>query len=160
MKQINLTNFILESFNYNNIEHLKTILMFNQDEEINKYIIITSDSFNEILKYYSLTDEESIYNKFYMVKLTTGEIIGSIELDGTKNDLYINYCILKPYRGNGYCTTLLKEITKYLSNELSTISLLIKEENQKSKNVAIKAGYKMIGYDSFGYYKYQINTKK
>lgn len=158
MKIIYLKSFKLESFDYDNKEHFKMIRRFDQDKMINDYIITSSDSFSEIIDFYNLSDKESIYNKLYMVKNQSGEIIGSIELDGTKEDLYINYSILEEFRCNGYCTKLLKEITKLLLNEIKKISLLIKQENEKSKNLALRAGYEEIGYDGYGYYKYQINA--
>lgn len=159
MKKIKLDSFILEVFDYNIKEHLEMISFFDFDVEINKYIITSNDSFSDIINYYIASDPDIIYNKIYMVKLLTGEIIGSLELDGIKEDLYINYAILKKYRGNMYATRLLREITEYLLNEIDTISILIKNDNEKSKKLALSAGYKEICYDGYGYYKYQIHSQ-
>ena len=158
MKTINLENFILESFDYDNKEHFRMVSKFDLDKEINTYIISEGNSFCDVIDCYRLYDKESIYNKIYMVKTLEGEIIGSIELDGEKDNLYINYCILKEYRCKGYCTKLLKEITKYLLDEINCISLLIKQENEKSRKLALRVGYNKIGYYKYGYDKYQINS--
>ena len=157
MKNIRLESFILEEFNEESKDYFNIVRKFDMDEQINKYIIATEDSFSDIVHYYNLYND-SIYNSIYSVKLLNGQIIGSIELDGKKDDLYINYCILKKFRNNGYCTRLLREITMYLLREVKSISLLIKEDNEKSKKLALKNGYNNVGYDEYGFYKYQINA--
>ena len=159
MKQINLKHFILEQFNYNNQEHFKMIDIFDQDKEIDKYIISTEESFRDVIDYYRLYTDDTIYNKIYLVKLLSGEIVGSIELDGKSSDLYINYSIIEKYRNKGYCTKLLKEITIYLLEEIKHISLLIKEENTKSSKLALKVGYTIVGNNNLGYNKYQIKSQ-
>ncbi len=157
MKNIRLESFILEEFNEESKDYFNIVRKFDMDEQINKYIIATEDSFSDIVHYYNLYND-SIYNSIYSVKLLNGQIIGSIELDGKKDDLYINYCILKKFRNNGYCTRLLREITMYLLRKVKSISLLIKEDNEKSKKLALKNGYNNVGYDEYGFYKYQINA--
>ena len=157
MKNIRLESFILEEFNEESKDYFNIVRKFDMDEQINKYIIATEDSFSDIVHYYNLCND-SIYNSIYLVKLLNGQIIGSIELDGKKDDLYINYCVLKKFRNNGYCTRLLREITMYLLREVKSISLLIKEDNEKSKKLALKNGYNNVGYDEYGFYKYQINA--
>ena len=52
MNKIVLKNFVLEQFNYENIEHLRMIDKFDTDREINKYIIMNDDSFSDIVDYY------------------------------------------------------------------------------------------------------------
>ena len=157
MKNIRLESFILEEFNEESKDYFNIVRKFDMDEQINKYIIATEDSFSDIVHYYNLYND-SIYNSIYLVKLLDGQIIGSIELDGKKDDLYINYCVLKKFRNNGYCTRLLREITMYLLRKVKSISLLIKEDNEKSKKLALKNGYNNVGYDEYGFYKYQINA--
>jgi RimJ/RimL family protein N-acetyltransferase len=158
MKVIDLDDYVLEEFDYDNEEHINVVNEFDKDYEINKYIITTSDSFCEIIDYYRLSNNDSIYNKLYLVKDKYNNIIGEIELDGEKEDLYINYSILEMYRQNGHCTRLLIEVTKYLLNQIKTISLLIKKDNIKSMNLAKRVGYNKIDIDEYGYYKYQINS--
>ena len=158
MKKIILNNFILEEFNEENKDYFNIIKKFDMDEQINKYIIATEDSFSDIVDYYMLSNDDTIYNKLYLVKSLDNKVIGSLELDGVMNNLYINYCILKKYRNNGYCTRLLREITMYLLRKVKSISLLIKEDNEKSKKLALKNGYNNVGYDEYGFYKYQINA--
>ena len=46
----------------------------------------------------------------------------------------------------------------YLLRKVKSISLLIKEDNEKSKKLALKNGYNNVGYDEYGFYKYQINA--
>ena len=154
--KIKLDSFVLEAFDYDKKEHLRMISKFDLDEEINKYLITSSDSFSELVDYYRLFDKKSIYNKLYLVK-KENEIIGSLELDGESDNLYINYSILKEYRGQGYCTRLLKETSKYLLNEINQINLLINKHNIASKALALRVGYKELGYDGYGFYKYQLN---
>ena len=52
MNKIVLKNFVLKQFNYENIEHLRMIDKFDMDREINKYIIMSDDSFSDIVDYY------------------------------------------------------------------------------------------------------------
>ena len=101
MKKIILNNFILEEFNEENKDYFNIIKKFDMDEQINKYIIATEDSFSDIVDYYMLSNDDTIYNKLYLVKSLDNKVIGSLELDGVMNNLYINYCILKKYRNNG-----------------------------------------------------------
>lgn len=84
MNKIVLKNFVLEQFNYENIEHLRMIDKFDTDREINKYIIMSDDSFSDIVDYYRQSNDDSIYNKLYLVRNLENEIIGSLELDGKK----------------------------------------------------------------------------
>lgn len=156
MNKIVLKNFVLEQFNYENIEHLRMIDKFDMDREINKYIIMSDDSFSDIVDYYRQFNDDSIYDKLYLVRNLENEIIGSLELDGKENDLYINYSILSDYRNKGYCTNLLRQISKLLLLEVKKISLLIKKDNEKSKHLALNAGYSKMSYENLGYYKYQI----
>ena len=149
MKNIRLESFILEEFNEESKDYFNIVRKFDMDEQINKYIIATEDSFSDIVHYYNLYND-SIYNSIYLVKLLDGQIIGSIELDGKKDNLYINYCILKKFRNNGYCTRLLREITMYLLRKVKSISLLIKEDNEKSKKLALKNGYNGNNWDDWG----------
>ena len=158
MKNIKLENFMLEEFKDDNKDFFNIVKEFDMDDQINKYIISTEDSYSDIVHYYNSYSDDSIYNSIYLVKLLDGQIIGSIELDGMSDDLYINYCILKKFRNNGYCTRLLREITLYLLKDVKKISLLIKDDNDKSKKLALKNGYNNIGYDEYGFYKYQINA--
>ena len=156
MNKIVLKDFVLEQFNYENIEHLRMIDKFDTDREINKYIIMDNDSFIE--ECYEQSNDDSIYNKLYLVRNLENEIIGSLELDGKENDLYINYSILSDYRNKGYCTNLLRQISKLLLLEVKKISLLIKKDNEKSKHLALNAGYSKMPYENLGYYKYQIKS--
>ena len=67
MKEINLKHFVLEQFNYNNPEHFKMIDIFDQDKEIDKYIISTEESFRDVIDYYRLYTDDTIYNKIYIL---------------------------------------------------------------------------------------------
>lgn len=158
MNKIILKDFILEQFNFENIDHTKIINEFDNDLEINKYIITNDSSFNDLVSYYSQMKEKGIYNKLYLVKNLENEIIGSLELDGNKDDLYINYAILKKHRGKGYCTNLLRQVSYFLLLEIKEIFLLIKKDNEKSKHLALNAGYSKLDYENLGYYKYRINN--
>ena len=158
MNKIILKDFILEQFSTENIDHTKIINEFDNDLEINRYIITNDSSFNDLVSYYSQMKEKGIYNKLYLVKNLENEIIGSLELDGNKDDLYINYAILKKYRKRGYCTNLLKQISYFLLLEIKEIFLLIKKDNEKSKRLALNAGYSKLDYENLGYYKYRINN--
>ena len=159
MKKIDLEDFTLESFDYNNKEHFNMINKFDMDSEINKYIIPKDESFSDVIDAYRYFTSDEIYNTIYLIRLLlTDEIIGSIELDGKKEDLYINYAILKKYRNNGYCLTLLKELLEKIKEDTTQISLLIKEDNEPSKSLALKAGFKKVCKDEYNYDKYQIKS--
>ena len=111
MKKIDLQDFTLESFDYDNKEHVSMINRFDIDSEINKYIIPKDESFSDVVDAYRYFKTDEIYNTLYLIRLLlTNEIIGSVELDGKKEDLYINYAILKKYRNKGYCLSLIKEL--------------------------------------------------
>ena len=59
MKKIDLQDFTLESFDYDNKEHVSMINRFDWDKEIDKYIIKYDDSFSDqIAKYEEKVDLE------------------------------------------------------------------------------------------------------
>lgn len=156
MNKIVLKDFILEQFNDENIEHLRMIDKFDTDREINKYIIMDNDSFIE--ECYEQSNDDSIYNKLYLVRNLENEIIGSLELEVKENDLYINYAILSDYRNKGYCTNLLRQISELLLPKVKKISLSIRKDNEKSKHLALSTGYSKLPYENLGYCKYQIKS--
>lgn len=148
MKNIDLQDFTLESFDYDNKEHVSMINRFDMDSEINKYIIPKDESFSDVVDAYRYFKTDEIYNTLYLIRLLlTNEIIGSVELDGKKEDLYINYAILKKYRNKGYCLSLLKELLER-----------IKEDNEPSKRLALKSGFEKVCKDEYNYDKYQIKS--
>ena len=148
MKKIDLQDFTLESFDYDNKEHVSMINRFDMDSEINKYIIPKDESFSDVVDAYRYLKTDEIYNTLYLIRLLlTNEIIGSVELDGKKEDLYINYAILKKYRNKGYCLSLLKELLER-----------IKEDNEPSKCLALKSGFEKVCKDEYNYDKYQIKS--
>ena len=131
---------------------------FDTDREINKYIIMSDDSFSDIVDYYRQSNDDSIYNKLYLVRNLENEIIGSLELEVKEDDLYINYAILSDYRNKGYCTNLLIQISELLLPKVKKISLSIRKDNEKSKYLALSTGYSKLPYENLGYYKYQIKS--
>lgn len=148
MKKIDLQDFTLESFDYDNKEHVSMINKFDMDSEINKYIIPKDESFSDVVDAYRYFKTDEIYNTLYLIRLLlTNEIIGSVELDGKKEDLYINYAILKKYRNKGYCLSLLKELLER-----------IKEDNEPSKSLALRVGFEKVCEDEYNYDKYQIKS--
>lgn len=159
MKKIDLQDFTLESFDYDNKEHVSMINKFDWDKEIDKYIIKYDDSFSDQIDKYEEKRSNDIYNTLYMVRLLlTDEIIGALGLDGTKEDLYINYAILKKYRNKGYCLSLLKELLERIKEDTTQISLLIDRDNEPSKCLALKSGFEKVCKDEYNYDKYQIKS--
>lgn len=159
VKKIDLQDFTLESFDYDNNEHVSMINRFDMDSEINKYIIPKDESFSDVVDAYRYFKTDEIYNTLYLIRLLlTNEIIGSVELDGKKEDLYINYAILKKYRNKGYCLSLLKELLERIKEDTTQISLLIKEDNEPSKCLALKSGFEKVCKDEYNYDKYQIKS--
>lgn len=163
MKKIKLDDFSLEEFDENNKEHLLMIQKLDFDFLINKYLIMEDDSYKDIIDYYRLFNNDDIYNKAYLIRLlSSNELIGTLELDGPKDNLYINYSILKEYRNKGLGTRIMRELTIKLLKEIQSICLLIKEDNVASKNLALSVGFKRIEkqsskYEETSYDKYQIN---
>lgn len=159
MKKIDLQDFTLESFDYDNKEHVSMINRFDMDSEINKYIIPKDESFSDVVDAYRYFKTDEIYNTLYLIRLLlTNEIIGSVELDGKKEDLYINYAILKKYRSKGYCLSLIKELLERIKEDTTQISLLIDRDNEPSKCLALRAGFEKVCEDEYNYDKYQIKS--
>ena len=44
--------------------------IFDQDKEIDKYIISTEESFRDVIDYYRLYTDDTIYNKIYLVSFS------------------------------------------------------------------------------------------
>lgn len=159
VKKIDLKDFTLESFDYDNKEHVSMINKFDWDKEIDKYIIKYDDSFSDQIAKYEEKRSNDIYNTLYMVRLLlTDEIIGALGLDGSKEDLYLEYAILKKYRSKGYCLSLIKELLERIKEDTTQISLLIDRDNEPSKCLALRAGFEKVCEDEYNYDKYQIKS--
>ncbi len=83
-------------------------------------------------------------------------MIGTIELDGSKDDLYLNYSLLKEYRNKNIGSKMLEEVTKYLLEKTKKITLSIREDNDASKKLALKTGYKPSNNCFMEYVDYEI----
>ena len=64
MKNIRLENFILEEFNEESKDYFNIVRKFDMDEQINKYIIATEDSFSDIVHYYNLQEQLKFFYLF------------------------------------------------------------------------------------------------
>ena len=69
MKKIDLQDFTLESFDYDNKEHVSMINRFDMDSEINKYIIPKDESFSDVVDAYRYFKTDEIYNNSSMLIL-------------------------------------------------------------------------------------------
>ncbi|MBP3635848.1 MAG: GNAT family N-acetyltransferase [Bacilli bacterium] len=149
-------NMLLEKVDKTNNEHKEIIKKINKDNKIKKYIIGILNDFDELISYYDLYNNE-MFNNVYFVRYNN-IIVGTIELVGCEDDLYINYAILEEYRGQNIGTKMLRLITLYLLNIVKKITLSIKESNVESIALASKIGYKPNNNKFLGYIDYQITS--
>ena len=70
VKKIDLQDFTLESFDYDNKEHVSMINRFDWDKEIDKYIIKYDDSFSDQIAKYEEKRSNDIYNTLYTAECT------------------------------------------------------------------------------------------
>lgn len=61
----------------------------------------------------------------------------------SRDEVFLEYAVLKKYRGNGYGSDILRETTAYLfqSHNIKAIRLDINPSNKKSINTAEACGY-------------------
>ena len=53
---------------------------------------------------------------------------------------------------------MLKELLERIKEDTTQISLLIKEDNEPSKCLALKSGFEKVCKDEYNYDKYQIKS--
>lgn len=136
---INLNNFILQEYNYNNIDHRSVVIEFTNDKESSKYL---GDLFYSIEEINKRKNNNNI--NFAFVVYRKNIPVGYISII-TKESIYeISYGIIPRYRSNGLGTLLLQEFSDYLFHKytyIDQLSLIIAKDNIISKKTAISAGY-------------------
>lgn len=108
----------------------------------NEYIYEDTDIKYRINKYYT-NDEIEFYGLYYVVKLLSGEIIGTIDLYGDSNILEIGIFVDADYAGKNYATEAVEVMIRFLKNN-STIGKLKWQcdvTNFASIRVANKCGF-------------------
>ncbi len=90
-------------------------------------------------------NSEIYFNKDSYIVSLNSKIVGHFNVTKLGNDLLLDYELLKEYRNIGLGDYFFKIIEKYVVNnfEFNKIILMIKYDNEKSKNIAAKNDYKI-----------------
>lgn len=102
---------------------------------------------NEVISY--LGHLENDFSNVYVVSDSEGNYIGYLSMSNIilniKNLISITlyYAIDKKYRGMGYGTKLLNEVSDYLLNEVDMLVMMIDVNNKSSLKVAEKASFEV-----------------
>ena len=109
---------------------------------------VKGESYSEYIHYISERLENSqnidrVFDSAFVV-LDGDCPIGYLYISNSRGDeVFLEYALLKEYRGKGYASTLIDEVTDYLFEEFNirSIRLDIDPSNKSSMNVAGACGY-------------------
>lgn len=121
---------------YNKDKYKEVLDELDKGESSSKYI-------HQIKERLELSNYNSIYQNAYIV-LDKEIPVGYLYISSMINDeVYLEYSILKEYRGMGYATDLLYEVSNYLfkNYNIRNIKLDIDPSNKGSILVATSNGY-------------------
>lgn len=125
---------------YDNSEvHNKILLEFDSDSK-SKYIYEIKERIKD-----TINKKNIPFDCGFLVEINN-EIIGYIFVSKKINDeIFLEYSILKKYRGKKYSTIILNEISNYLMNKhnIRSIVLDIDPSNLSSIRSALSAGYQI-----------------
>lgn len=142
--KIELNNIVLSSYNEEDIKHNNLISKFLNNSSSNYVHDIDRRLMDNKRK------NDSIFDKGYIVSLNNN-LIGYIFISKLiKDDIYLEYSILKEYRGKGLGKMLLSEISNYLMDNynIKSIVLDIDPSNIPSIMTAVSCGY-MVDEDEY-----------
>ena len=133
---IELDSFLLTRYSEDKHKKLKDELengvsQFNFIHQIGKRLENSKDN------------NRNIYQSAFVVEFTNIPI-GYLYISNMVNDeVFLEYSILKEYRGKGYGSNIIREITDYLfeKHNIRSIRLDIDPSNRNSINVAQACGY-------------------
>lgn len=143
----------LVSFDKDNKQHLEFVMELLHDETI-------KERFQGIFTTLSNISDD-IYDSAYLVK-DGNELIGYIDISNLDDDgaIYLREAVSEKHRGNCYGSRILKEVTKFLFNnvgEVERIKLRIASDNISSLKTADACGYKWLEKDY--YYKDNMRVR-
>ena len=125
------------------------------DDEITKYVRWSThknvDETKEYLKFENEQCKKDNYYNWGIVLKQTGELIGAMGAFPSEDErTEIGYNISRKYWNNGYTTEALKEVLKYLSNEVGIHKFMCSHAvlNGASGAVMRKAGFEYIKDDT------------
>lgn len=134
-----LKSFNLEQLDLNNQEHKSMLIsLFNDSDVLNT------------LGYMDILIDEYLDKKLNFYVLYKNDIkcyIGIILFISICDSLDIRYGILPNFRGFGYASILLKEVSDFLkeNSDINTLSLFINPSNIASIKVALNSDFKKNG---------------
>lgn len=123
----------------NSEEHNNILLEFDGDSK-SKYIHEIKERIKNTVNQRNIPFESG-----FLIKIDN-QIIGYMFISKKRNDeVFLEYSILKKYRGKKYSTLILNEVSNYLMNEhnIRSIALDIDPSNLSSIRSALSAGYEI-----------------
>lgn len=135
--EINLNNIKLSSYDDNNSKH-KNLLIEFEGESKSKYIQDIG------IRLISSNDKKSdIFDKGFIVSMND-KLFGYVFISKKiKDDIFLEYSIIKDCRGKGLGKVLLEEVSDYLMSNynIKSITLDIDPSNVASVMTALSCGY-------------------
>lgn len=144
MNEDNDNSFSLISFEKNNDAHRSALYELLHDEDI-------SSRFQGLLPNLMRYQNE-FYNRGFLLGLDDN-IVGYIDIsdiDKYNKYVYLRAAIIEEYRNKNYGKKMLTEITELLfQQDVSSVRLVIDEDNIASRKIAIACGYENIMNEYF-----------
>jgi RimJ/RimL family protein N-acetyltransferase len=133
-----LNTINIEEYNNKSISHRTLAMNIANDP-------LTRSTFYDFNNYIVKVQSGSCVNKVYVCS-KDGRNIGIITLELLDSKYELSYAIDSNARGYEYEETILNEVSEYLLHKkgLFPLYLLIKPDNQISKVVASRSGYKKV----------------
>lgn len=136
---IKLENIELCIYDDNNQKHNEVLNKFDGESKSN-YIHEIKERIKNTINKKNIPFDSGFFVIF------NNEIVGYIFISRKiLDEIFIEYSLLKEYRGNGYAKIILNNVSNYLMNEynIKSISLDIDPSNISSIRTAIGAGYEI-----------------
>jgi RimJ/RimL family protein N-acetyltransferase len=134
-------NYKYYYFDWDNKDHCDFIEQFSNDKELAKFIpSLLLEMISHSESYAKDVDQNDV--SFLVEK--EGCIIGAFVIHEYSDCCYIRYAISPLYRGYGFGTSILKDMTDNILNNhsnIESIRAVICNENSVSQKVASKTGY-------------------
>lgn len=129
--EINLESYRLIKYDINNHKHMNFIKKLFNDDNVVFYLGHLEKNVNNA---YIVSD----YNDNYVGYLSLSDVVVNIK-NLTSSTIY--YAIDKRYRGMGYGSGLLKEVSEYRLADIDMLVMMIDVNNIASLKAAEKAGF-------------------
>ena len=151
--KLKLDNIILYTYDDNNLIHKKVLLNFMNESKSNYIHDIDRRLKNNFNK-----KENNIFDRGYLVSLNNN-IVGYIFISKIiKDEIFLEYSIIKGYRGKKIGKLLLSDVSNYIMENYNIKSILldIEPSNIPSLITAVNCGYFV---DDDDYLKRDMNGK-